>query len=251
MFAILVGKASNYFRSEIFKMAHCELDSFVLKFKNLWQAGRNANLSIKSNGGKVEVHLSVELGDAPFVTSHGHIPRSKNGPSRQRRRERRAAAHAGTRAAEQANIDQDTAVEASNGSTGSEILSTVNIVYATENGGNEQSKVIKEAKDKTEDSNLEDEFCSDHIYLDNVVNDETLLEEILLTPTCQEGWNDEDVENLLDYNLKLLEINMVKAKSNRSNTLTSCQVIIQPIPKKNIEGLSFPLRSWTLKTCHR
>ena len=42
-------------------MAQTELDSFVLKFKNLWRSERNASLSIK----KSDVHLSVELGDAP------------------------------------------------------------------------------------------------------------------------------------------------------------------------------------------
>jgi hypothetical protein len=42
-------------------MAHKELASFFLKFKNLWQAGWNAKLSLKSNEGKAEAHLSVEL----------------------------------------------------------------------------------------------------------------------------------------------------------------------------------------------
>ena len=30
-------------------MAQIELDSYVLKFKNLWKSGGNASLSIKSN----------------------------------------------------------------------------------------------------------------------------------------------------------------------------------------------------------
>ena len=41
------------------------MDSFILKFRNLWQAGWNAKLSLESIHGKVEVNLSVELGDAP------------------------------------------------------------------------------------------------------------------------------------------------------------------------------------------
>ena len=42
-----------------------EIDSFVLKFKNLWKSGRNANLTTNSNAGKADVVLSVEL-DEPF-----------------------------------------------------------------------------------------------------------------------------------------------------------------------------------------
>ena len=41
-----------------------------------------------SSAGKAEVHLSVELDDAPLVT----LLRSRNGPARKRRREKRAAA---------------------------------------------------------------------------------------------------------------------------------------------------------------
>ena len=48
-------------------MAHKELASFFLNFKNLWQAGWNAKLSLKSNEGKAEAHLSVELWDAPVI----------------------------------------------------------------------------------------------------------------------------------------------------------------------------------------
>ena len=88
-------------------MAHKELDSFILKFKNLWQAGRNAKLSLKSVDGKAEAHLSVELGDAPA------IQRSRNGPSWQRRWERRAAAREADKAAEQANIELNVAEEVS------------------------------------------------------------------------------------------------------------------------------------------
>jgi hypothetical protein len=76
--SILPAKVSTYFRSEI--LAHYEIDSFVLKFNNLWQAGRNATLSFKSNAGKAEAHLCVELGDAPLLTGHFQTPR--NSPSR-------------------------------------------------------------------------------------------------------------------------------------------------------------------------
>ena len=42
-------------------MAMLEIDSFYVKFKNLLLSGRNAILTIKSNDGKAEVNLHVEL----------------------------------------------------------------------------------------------------------------------------------------------------------------------------------------------
>jgi hypothetical protein len=72
-------------------MALSEIDSFVLKFKNLLHSEKDAKLSFKSEAGKVEVVLSVELGHVQFAP----IPPQRyprNSPSRQRRRERRAAA---------------------------------------------------------------------------------------------------------------------------------------------------------------
>ena len=74
-------------------MAMSELDSFFVKFKNLWSAGKNASLLIKSLAGKAVVKLELDLGDAPIQpTLHAfHQQRFRNGPARQRRRLRRAA----------------------------------------------------------------------------------------------------------------------------------------------------------------
>ena len=120
-------------------MAHNELDSFFFKFKNLWQAGWDAKLSLKSTGGKTEVHLSVELG-------HAHVLRkSRSSPSRQRRRERRAAAREAEKAAEQVNDEQDVAVAI-----------------------NKDTKIFK----KTPKDPVLDECCLNNIYLHNLVDDD-------------------------------------------------------------------------------
>ena len=73
-------------------MADLELDSFYVKFKNLVYSGKDANLTIKSEAGKVSVILSLDLGPVHHGR-HGHLSpqRSRNGLSRQRRREKRAA----------------------------------------------------------------------------------------------------------------------------------------------------------------
>ena len=71
-----------------------ELDSFYGKFKNLLCAEKNATLTLKSEAGKAYVTLSIDLGHVH--SDHGQPqPRGPgNGPARQRRRDKRAAARA-------------------------------------------------------------------------------------------------------------------------------------------------------------
>ena len=104
-------------------MATVEIDSFVLKLKILWKAGRNANLSIDTNAGKVALTLRVEdLEESDPVpdAQHQRFRRSRNGPAQQRRRERRAAARESPaveavegKAADEDNLLNHRAVEAS------------------------------------------------------------------------------------------------------------------------------------------
>ena len=42
-------------------MALSEVDSFILKFKNLLKSGKNTHLDIKSEAGKVSIELTVEV----------------------------------------------------------------------------------------------------------------------------------------------------------------------------------------------
>ena len=145
-------------------MPHCELDSFVLKSKNLWVAGRNANLRIKSIKGKAEVHLSVELGDALRVTSNGPTSQSKNIPSRQQRRVRRAAARESAKA--------------------------------------EEANNVAEAAIVSKDSDIADEFCEDVIYNSNVEEntnkDENLIEQVLVAKEGAIPFDKETLENKLE-----------------------------------------------------
>ena len=76
-------------------MAVQDLDSFYFKFKNLLFAEKDATLTLKSEAGRVQVSLSVDLGhvlpEEPLHLPHLHCT---NGPSTQRRRARRAEEHA-------------------------------------------------------------------------------------------------------------------------------------------------------------
>ena len=73
-----------------------ELDSFIGKLKQLWQSGEDAHLHVETPAGEAWVSLHVKLGHGQdHHHQHSvqpHLPRNRNGPSRQRRRARRAAA---------------------------------------------------------------------------------------------------------------------------------------------------------------
>ena len=70
-----------------------QLDSFVNKFRSLWQAGNNARLSIECHAGQARVHLQLDLPPPPPPPPQQQRPR-RSGPSRFRRRARRAEARA-------------------------------------------------------------------------------------------------------------------------------------------------------------
>ena len=222
-----------------------EVKSFVMKFKNLWKAGRNANLTINSNAGKASVTLQIVDLEIPHdVYQH---KRSRNGAAQQRRRERRAAARetAEKVIGETAGVG-DPAVEAT--AHTEKDKNDANDLSGKGELGNKDY----EAKDTTlpeyvapnsdaekGSENVIDEFCPDNIYVENV--DDTLVEDILITTDCDADWKDDNMENLIYYKLKIIGINMVKInRINRSNNgaFTSCLVKIQPIPVKKIEILS-------------
>ena len=80
-------------------MAHCEVDSFVTKFKHLWHAGTKASLTIEAVDGQASVKLRAGLGYLPPPVHplgphgpHGQPFRQHRGPAYQRRQERRKAA---------------------------------------------------------------------------------------------------------------------------------------------------------------
>jgi hypothetical protein len=95
-----------------------ELDNFVKKFYQLWNAGHTAHLDVDTHAGKAWVGLRVQLGHAPGPLHHQPQPpifqaqKKTFSPSRQRRRARRAAARL-TKADEAVNMEtpKDTTIE--------------------------------------------------------------------------------------------------------------------------------------------
>ena len=98
-----------------------ELDTFFQKFKQLWHSGHSAHLDVDTHAGHAWVGLRVRLGQAPGPLQH-QLPktRTRDGPSRQRRRARRAEDR--KRQAEEANeeIVEDIAANATAGATQAE-----------------------------------------------------------------------------------------------------------------------------------
>ena len=112
-------------------MAANELDSFVVKFKNLWRNGQEATLKVKSKDGEAWIELQVGLGHPldlppPHLQAHQRV---QTGTSRDRRRARRAAErkNSGLKVSEE-GTEKEIAEEASNSDSSN---AKVNINSAT------------------------------------------------------------------------------------------------------------------------
>ena len=86
-------------------MFHSELNNFVVKFHQLWQAGFNAHLNVDSHAGYAWCGLRVDLGPAPAAPRHPQQHEVRPGgrrhaPSYRRRLDARAAARAAKEAEE-------------------------------------------------------------------------------------------------------------------------------------------------------
>ena len=98
-------------------MAHCEVDSFVEKFKHLWHAGIKATLKVEAVGGEASITLTTGLGHIPpppplvnpLPPNGQYSGCYRRGPSYQRRQERRKAARV---AAAAVQVDVSLAEEA-------------------------------------------------------------------------------------------------------------------------------------------
>ena len=64
----------------------------------------------------------------------------------------------------------------------------------------------------------------------------------------QQDLDEEAFEELLDYNMKVLGINIVKVKTTKSESgVMSSEVTIQPSTKQAIKSLHCSHRNWNLK----
>ena len=149
-------------------MVHRELDSFYNKFKNLLSAEKDATLTFKSEAGRAFVTLSLDLGHVHSgqdqLPPFGH----RNGPARQRQREKHAAARSEKLSAENVEVEDIQSsekieeVHADQNSTVEEAEQIENDVKA-----NQARNILeKEPAEKVEATvkDLDDEVCPDEIY---------------------------------------------------------------------------------------
>ena len=144
-------------------MASVEIDSFIYKFKYLWETGRNASLNLEAKDGKTIVSLSVEFEDPPnddLPEGWNHSPGSRHGPAQQRRRVKRAAAREAAVAAK-ATTENKFAAEANDEIEVKDIIEKANV---------NESKPSVNKRDK-----FEDELCSEEEYIKHVEEDSEIF----------------------------------------------------------------------------
>ena len=176
-----------------------ELDSFYLKFKNLLFAEKDATLTLKSESGIAFITLSLDLGHV--LSGEDHLPPRgyRNGPARQRRREKRAAAHLKKHAAEKPDykdvestetVKKPTIVETPDAEEAVETTTDVQAKSDFNNGNNTTETVDKK------DTDVEDVFCPNKIY---EKPNEVKMMTSMGTQTLETGLRQTTPNRVLDY----------------------------------------------------
>ena len=89
---------------------------------------------------------------------------------------------------------------------------------------------------------LNDEFCSDNDFMETNIN--TLVDELLVKPGDNEK-DAKDIMNLIDYNLKIVGIDVIKIEKEIIQSNQVFKVKIQPTRLEVLKSESFPLRNWS------
>ena len=173
-------------------MVQWELDSFYFKFKNLLLAEKDATLTFKSEAGRASVTLSLDLGHV--LSGQDQLPPSghRNGPARQRRREKRAAARSERLSAENVEVKEKESAEKVEeepsiaNSAAEEAKRIETAAKANELGVLDVEKKTAEEVDLSI-KDLEDEVCPDEIYENQpkkLISVETQTLECGIAPTA-------------------------------------------------------------------
>ena len=127
--------------------------------------GLSAHLDLDTHAGDAWVGLRVRLGQEPGLHHHQIQPRkTRDGPARQRRRARRAAAR--LKEAEEAIDENQTEESIDENSPEAEEATTDKVVKdATENEDKAaETAEIEEESSNSENLVIDDEFCPDESY---------------------------------------------------------------------------------------
>ena len=127
-----------------------ELFNFVKKFLNLWHSGQNARMSVECEAGQAYVNLHLHLGPADHEKQEHQQPQKRAGPSRLRRRERRAQTRAEAAKADPHPFSNPTAEEAGESSKAADNSAPSVAEKASANPGVKEA-AVKAASDATTD----------------------------------------------------------------------------------------------------
>ena len=171
---------------------------------------------------------STHIRTAP-QSQHRHGP--QNGPSRERRRVRRADARKSAEVAEH--------VEEMN-------VDSTNVEKAAEEATNHEN----DSKDETasnEHPTLRDEFCSNKSFESE--SDCEIVEKLLITADCQADWSNRVVTKLVADKLQSIGIEMISIVVNRNirKCFESCVATIKPMNRQLMDRKTFPINRWTMK----
>ena len=164
-----------------------ELDTFIKKFYQLWNAGLTAHLDVNTHAGTAWVGLRVQLGHAPGPPHHPPQPHALQAqkkvasPSRQRRRARRAAARLANASNNKKETSQDSAIEEIDNLNHEEIDQNVEETVIDETSVQEHPTTVEGVVDDkavTEEASatrgplfitdIDDEFCEDEEFFDEI-----------------------------------------------------------------------------------
>ena len=159
-------------------MSVTELDTFIQKFYQLWNAGQTAHLDVDTHAGKAWVGLRVQLGQVPGpLHHHPHPPfiqpqKKSVSPSRQRRRARRAAARLTAEEAANQNLVKERATEneapvnnepSDQHQTTEEVEDVVDVIVEKET-----TSTLKSDEKSLYVTDIDDEICDDEEYFDAI-----------------------------------------------------------------------------------
>ena len=208
-------------------MAMSEIDSFFWKFKKLLHSGKNAQLEIKSEAGKAVVKLTAEV-DA-FPPDHA---RFRNGPARQRRREKRAANRADAeKAAEPELVVNATEEEAS--------------VQHSNISAEEAPATANESKSALIAIEPRDEIENVALSSDTIADDEKKTKEICsvvsIIPVRVVSASDDAIEKTVKEKLEDKELKVLDTYIQRSvnGVFTRCDVKIEAVEGTQIDETNF------------
>ena len=142
-----------------------ELDNFVFKFKELWKSDIDAHLDHECHAGQAWIGIRVRLGHAPGP--HILPRRTRDGPIRQRRLARRAAARE-VNEAEEANDRK----EENEPAKGVLVEEAEKATEKQEESKPAEGVIVDEAARATPTDEVPDEFCPNEEYSDRELHDD-------------------------------------------------------------------------------